>query len=118
MNEIGATTGNIPAGSGWPGGQALPLPGTGQGTAPPPKSREPDPAHQQNARAMRQLEEYLQAHDQSVRFQVDQQTGLTVVHVYNKASGEVVRQIPTEVIVRIARFLQQHRAASTVDVMA
>jgi flagellar protein FlaG len=76
------------------------------------------PAQQQATEAsIHQVEAYLKAHDQSVRFQLDQQTGMTIVHVYNKATGEVVRQIPTEEIVRIAQFLQQDRTAR-VDVKA
>ena len=76
------------------------------------------PAQQEAIEAsIHQVEAYLKAHDQSARFQLDQQTGMTIVHVYNKATGEVVRQIPTEEIVRIAQFLQQDRPAQ-VDVKA
>lgn len=65
-----------------------------------------------------QVEAYLRAHDQSVRFQVDRATGLTIVHVYENATGELVRQIPTEEIVRIARFLQQMTATPAIDAVA
>ena len=67
-----------------------------------------------------QVDAYLQAHNQSVRFQVDQATGLTIVHVVDASTGEVVRQIPSEVIVRVAQFLQSQCSSncSTVDVTA
>ena len=67
-----------------------------------------------------QVDAYLQAHNQSVRFQVDQATGLTIVHVVDASTGEVVRQIPSEVIVRVAQYLQSQCSSncSTVDVTA
>lgn len=44
--------------------------------------------------------------DRGVQFQVDAATGRTVVRVVNMATGEVVRQIPDEVVMRIAQFLK------------
>jgi len=32
---------------------------------------------------------------------------MTIVHVHENATGELVRQIPSEEMVRIARFLQR-----------
>ena len=92
------------------------LPGSGHAAAPTPPvaavlpgsgARGADSSNHEAAdRAQRQLEAYLQAHDQSLRFNVDKASGLTVVHVVNTGTGEVVRQIPTEVVVRIAQFLK------------
>lgn len=62
--------------------------------------------HEAAERARQQVQAYLDAHDQSLRFNVDKASGLTVVHVLNTSTGEVVRQIPTEVVVRIAQFLK------------
>jgi flagellar protein FlaG len=82
--------------------------------APDPVSAKADAAAQSrmaeaSAAAQQQLDAYLRAHDQSLSFQFDKQTGMTIVHVYNTATGEVVRQIPTAEIVRIAQYFdQQH----------
>ena len=67
-----------------------------------------------------QVDAYLQAHNQSVRFQVDQASGLTIVHVVDATTGEVVRQIPSEVIVRVAQYLhsQSSNDRASVDVSA
>jgi flagellar protein FlaG len=46
----------------------------------------------------------MTAHDQGAEFSVDQATGMTIVRIVNRASGEVVRQIPTEEVVRIAQY--------------
>jgi flagellar protein FlaG len=44
--------------------------------------------------------------DRGVQFQVDAATGQTIVRVVNMSTGEVVRQIPDEVVMRIAQFLK------------
>lgn len=92
------------------------LPGSGSALAPTPPvaavlpgvgAQSADSSNREAAeRAQKQLEAYLEAHDQSLRFNVDEASGLTVVHVVNTSTGEVVRQIPTEVVVRIAQFLK------------
>jgi flagellar protein FlaG len=67
----------------------------------------PDRSAEVAAAAQQQLDAFLRAHDQSLQFQVDKQTGMTIVHVYNDATGEIVRQIPTEEVVRIAQYFDQ-----------
>src|SRR5258706_15586605 len=59
-----------------------------------------------------QLDAFLRQHQNSVRFQVDPQSGMTIVHIYNEASGELVQQIPNEVVVRIAQYLRSQTGAS------
>ena len=53
-----------------------------------------------------------------MKFTVDKATGMTIVRIYNSASGELVRQIPNEEIVRIAELLHQELRQSSVDVRA
>jgi flagellar protein FlaG len=43
--------------------------------------------------------------ERGVEFHVDSGTGLTVISVVDRATGEVVRQIPEDVVIRIARYL-------------
>jgi flagellar protein FlaG len=43
-------------------------------------------------------------------FSYDQSTGMTIVRVYNADTGELVRQIPSEEIVRIAQLMRQEEA--------
>jgi len=49
-------------------------------------------------------------------FSFDKQTGLTVVKVFNRATGELVRQIPSEEIVHLAQLLQQDEQQPVLDV--
>jgi flagellar protein FlaG len=52
-------------------------------------------------------------------FSFDKQTGMTIVRVYNRDTGELVRQIPTEEVVRIAQLMRQEEARPQVlDVTA
>jgi len=60
-----------------------------------------------------QLDAFLRAHNQSVRFQVDPSTGMTIVNIYNEATGEILQQIPNEVVVRIAQYLQSRTSAGS-----
>jgi uncharacterized FlaG/YvyC family protein len=80
------------------GGQQRPAP------APP---RQPPP---EVATAV-QLDAYLREHNQSIRFLVDARTGMTIVNIYNETTGEIVQQIPNEVVVRIAQYLKSRASA-------
>jgi flagellar protein FlaG len=52
----------------------------------------------------------------SFSFMVDGQTGMTIVKVINRSTGELVRQIPSEEIVHIAQLLQQDEHQPVLDV--
>ena len=55
--------------------------------------------------AAQQIESYLKSTGRELRFRVDEQTGRTVVTVRDSATGEVVRQIPNDEALRLARSL-------------
>lgn len=44
-----------------------------------------------------------------LEFRIDEDSGRVVVSVLDRGSGEVLRQIPSEEALRIARHLQQHQ---------
>jgi flagellar protein FlaG len=52
----------------------------------------------------------------SFRFSFDKQSGMTIVRVINRATGELVRQIPTEELVHLAQLLRQDEQRSLLDV--
>jgi flagellar protein FlaG len=64
------------------------------------------------------LQEYLQQAGHSMKFTVDKATGMTIVRIYNSASGELVRQVPSEEIVRVAALLREEMQRRTIDVQA
>lgn len=58
-------------------------------------------------RAAQRVVDSMQQGGNSFKFTFDKQSGITIVRVINKATGELVRQIPTEEIVHVAQLLRQ-----------
>jgi len=81
-----------------------------QPTPQPPKQA-PESAHrakpvqQALAAVAKQIESYLRSVGRSLEFQVDDATGETIVTVRDAESGEIIRQIPGEETLRLARSL-------------
>jgi flagellar protein FlaG len=59
--------------------------------------------------AIGKLNDMLQAGARNVSFSLDQKLGRPVVYVKNATTGEVVRQIPNEVVVRIAHSIEDFK---------
>ncbi|WP_432727117.1 flagellar protein FlaG [Variovorax sp. W6] len=55
--------------------------------------------------AVRQANEVLALREVGLRFEVDKETDMVIVKVVDRASGEVIRQIPNEEVVRIAKLM-------------
>ena len=55
--------------------------------------------------AARQLETFMASMNRYLEFKVDQDSGRTIVTVKDKSTGEVVRQIPSEEVMRLAHNL-------------
>lgn len=78
------------------------------GTQLPPSSqgsRQPDAAELQQA--VSQLNEHVQQIQRDLEFSIDESSGKTVVKVLNSENGEVVRQIPSDEMLRIARIIKE-----------
>ena len=58
------------------------------------------------SRAIHNINAFLQENQRGLRFQVDKDTGRTVITVINPVSGEIVRQIPPQEVLNIARELK------------
>lgn len=72
----------------------------------PAEAAEPATAVQ-TERAVQAINESLKVLSTSLRFEVDGPTGRTVVKVIDGDSGEVLRQIPSEAAIQIARSLDK-----------
>ncbi|WP_168107275.1 flagellar protein FlaG [Ramlibacter lithotrophicus] len=57
--------------------------------------------------AVREINQALKTLSTSLRFEVDDESGHTLVKVIDQDSGEVLRQIPSEATIRIARSLDK-----------
>jgi flagellar protein FlaG len=64
----------------------------------------PPPAAEVN-QAIRNISDYVQSLKRDLHFSVDEDSGKTVVTVVDPATGDVIRQIPSEEVLAIARRL-------------
>ncbi len=76
---------------------------------PSPRAKLPTDAQkmvQQYQQVVDQLNRQMQADDRNLRFGVDRKINTFVITVTDKLSGEVVRQIPPESVIRVAHSIE------------
>ena len=59
--------------------------------------------------ATREVEQFLQSQNRNLAFSVDENTERSVVTVTDSGSGDVIRQIPSEEVLRLAERLDELR---------
>ena len=98
-----------PASSQAPGSSAIQIPDTPKVQAPKPVAIKFDPSEiRQNLQeAVSMLNQQMASTNRGLGFRVDEAVGGPVVTVRSAESGEVVRQIPNEVVVRIAHNIEK-----------
>jgi flagellar protein FlaG len=69
------------------------------------------PTREVVAKAAEQIQDFVQSMGRNLSFSVDSTTGYHIVRVTNPQTGEVVRQLPTEELIRIAKSFEQLNAA-------
>lgn len=62
--------------------------------------------------AVASLNTYVQSVQRDLQFRLDDTSGKTVITVFDRSTEEVVRQIPDDVALRLARDLQQEQPIS------
>ncbi|MAD45758.1 MAG: flagellar biosynthesis protein FlaG [Oceanospirillaceae bacterium] len=55
--------------------------------------------------AVSRINEYVQQTERTLDFQLDEDSGRTVIRVYDKSSSELIRQIPSELALELAQKL-------------
>lgn len=78
----------------------------GEGVEMPTQPPSPQQANDAVRAAARQIDSYLKSVGREVEFRVDEDTGMTVVTVRETATGDVIRQIPNEEVLQLARRLE------------
>lgn len=63
-------------------------------------------SHEDVLEAVHKMKDYMQRIDRDLNFTIDKDSGMTVVKVIDPSTDEVVRQIPTEEIMRVVRSLE------------
>ncbi|MBS1189598.1 MAG: hypothetical protein H6R10_1390 [Rhodocyclaceae bacterium] len=89
---------------------AVPLQsGIDRSAASPAKSnQQAQPAgREQVEEAVRQIKDFVQPINDSIQFSLDEDTGITVVKVVDLQTKEVLRQIPSEEAINIAKTLDK-----------
>lgn len=81
------------------------LPGIAQPAAAPPQSRQPNKA--QLEQAVENLKRANHSTGQNLQFSVDLDSGDTVIKVVDSVTKEVIRQIPSEEVLELARELDR-----------
>ena len=69
------------------------------------------PTREVVAKAAQQIQSFVSSMGRNLAFSVDSTTGYHIVRVTNPETGEVVRQLPTEELLRIAQSFEQLNAA-------
>lgn len=62
---------------------------------------------EQLQKAVDEIEKFAQAVSQNLKFSIDEDTGKTVIKVMDAETNELVRQIPSEEVIDIARSLNK-----------
>ena len=98
-----------PASSQAPGSSAIQLPETPQVLAPKPVAIKFDASEvRQNLQdAVSMLNQQMSSTKRGLGFQIDEAVGGPVVTVRSAETGEVIRQIPNEVVVRVAHNIER-----------
>lgn len=80
-----------------PGGNVLPAGGRDL-----PAARAPADPPQRVEQAIQQIQSYLADTQRELQMQVDKSTGRTIVRVVNPQTQELIRQIPSEEVLKLA----------------
>ncbi len=87
------------------------LPVSGQGSPPEAATdpaRQGEPSNQEAVReTVHNLNDYVQSQQRELLFEVDDVTGDTVIKVRDSKTDEVIRQIPSEELMALARRMLQ-----------
>ena len=73
------------------------------------QAADPERLEQEIQEAIEKLNEQLKASAREIGFSVDKRTEQLVVSVFNKETGELVRQIPAEAVIRLSESLESLR---------
>ena len=78
-------------------------------------SQASQPTQEVIAKTAQQLQSFVQSMGRDLNFSVDATTGYNVVRVVNPETGEVVRQLPSEELLKIAQAMQNTNSSGLVN---
>lgn len=80
----------------------------------PPEQQDPEPVRL-SEETLDKLNEVLRERARELEFSVDDSSGRTIVRVIHSESGEVIRQLPPEVVLRFAEAFTKGTASLVED---
>ncbi len=86
----------------------VPAPTTDPAGVPAADDRADAPRAVDVERLVERLRDYVQSMDREVQFTIDKESGYTVIKVIDPVNQKVIRQIPAEVTLRLARHLDKN----------
>ena len=91
--------------------QAAPAAATPAVQAPEPKFKAPDPEETRQAlrEAVERLNEFMKKQSRNLSFSVDERVDRTVITVKDTHTGDVVRQIPDETLLKVAHSIEDFK---------
>lgn len=66
--------------------------------------------------AVEQMQDYAQVMSRQLQFDVDEDSGRTVIRVLDKDSGDVIRQIPSEEVLALAKQMKELMEAESTKI--
>lgn len=115
VNSAASSSGKPVAGS------SGPTPASGTGSPAPQAAEQPVSAKAQEAElqeAVTRLNDYVQSVQRDLQFDLDDSSGKTIITVVDRNTQEVVRQIPDDVALKLARNLQNEEPVSLFNAKA
>jgi flagellar protein FlaG len=97
-------------------GKTLPLAAAEKQPAPMDKRTDSSPSDQLQ-KAVVAINEYVQSINRDLQFSVDEETERTVIKVIDSESGELIRQIPDEIFLELARKLNDDGGFQLIDAL-
>lgn len=73
-----------------------------------PQQAEPAVTREAVAAAVSDISDYVQNISRELQFQIDDNVGSTVITVTDRETGDIIRQIPQEEVVRLARYIAEN----------
>lgn len=116
VNSVVTGTATTASAAGTPSGNVVGVPSatanaSGNGATPvdQAKTAPVSPSREELEKAVKDLSSSAQDLHRNLEFSLDQDSGVTVVKVVNSANGELIRQIPSEVVVKLAADFKESR---------
>ena len=63
--------------------------------------------------AVSDISDYVQNISRELQFQIDDDIGSTIITVLDRTTGDIIRQIPSEEVVQLARYIAENGSDSS-----